>query len=59
MSFIIKNNSKHATKVGKNCFNVLSKINQNARKTITFDNGLEFVIFFVAQKIFKDRYIFL
>ena len=43
MSFLVKNNSKHATEVGKNCFNTLAKINYEARKTITFDNGLEFV----------------
>jgi transposase, IS30 family len=43
MSFLIKNSSKHATEVGKNCFNALAKISSEARKTITFDNGLEFV----------------
>lgn len=43
MSFLVKNNSKHATEVGKNCFNALAKISSGARKTITFDNGLEFV----------------
>lgn len=43
MSFLIKNNSKHATEIGKNCFNALAKISSKARKTITFDNGLEFV----------------
>jgi IS30 family transposase len=43
MSFLVKNNSKHATEVGKNCFNTLAKMNSDVRKTITFDNGLEFV----------------
>ena len=57
MSFIIKNNSKHATEVGKNCFNTLSKIDQNARKTITFDNGLEFVNHLLLRKFLKmDTY---
>ena len=57
MSFIIKNNSKHATEVGKNCFNALSKIDQNARKTITFDNGLEFVNHLLLRKFLKmDTY---
>ncbi len=40
--------SKHkkrlqATEVGKNCFNTLAKMHSDVRKTITFDNGLEFV----------------
>jgi IS30 family transposase len=43
ISFLVKNNSKHATEVGKNCFNALAKMNYEVRKTITFDNGLEFV----------------
>lgn len=43
MSFLIKNSSKYATEVGKNCFNALAKMSSEARKTITFDNGLEFV----------------
>jgi IS30 family transposase len=36
MSFIIKNNSKHATKFGKNRFNALSKIDQSGVSTNYF-----------------------
>ncbi len=57
MSFIIKNNLKHATEVGKNCFNALAKIDQNAHKTITFDNGLKFVNHLLLKKFLKmDKY---
>lgn len=57
MSFFIKNSSKNATEVGKNCFNALAKINQGARKTITFDNGLEFVNHLLLKNFLKmDTY---
>jgi IS30 family transposase len=49
MSFIIKNNSKHATKVGKNCFNALSKIDQNARKTINLIIILNLLIIYYLE----------
>ena len=57
MIFLIKNSSKHATEVGKNCFNVLAKIAHEARKTITFDNGLEFVNHVLLKDFLKmDTY---
>ena len=43
MSFLIKNNSKKATEVGKNQFNIFAKIPESMRKSVTFDNGLEFI----------------
>jgi IS30 family transposase len=41
----------------KNCFNALTKIDQSARKTITFDNGFEFVNYLLLKKFLKiDTY---
>jgi IS30 family transposase len=42
-NFLIKNDSKNAKEVGKNMFNCLTLIPQHMRKSITFDNGTEFV----------------
>jgi IS30 family transposase len=40
---LIKNESKHAVVVMKGMFNKLAELPDFARKSITFDNGLEFV----------------
>ena len=40
---LIKNESKHAIVVMKGMFNKLAELPDYARKSITFDNGLEFV----------------
>lgn len=42
-SFFIKNDSKKANEIGKNLFNVLATIPMSIRKSVTFDNGTEFV----------------
>lgn len=42
-SFFVKNDSKKATEIGKKLFNILASIPMNIRKSITFDNGPEFV----------------
>lgn len=42
-SFLIKNNSKNAKEVGQKLFRCLASIPEHIRKSITFDNGLEFV----------------
>jgi IS30 family transposase len=42
-SFLMKNSSKNAKEVGKNMFNCLASIPHHMRKSITFDNGTEFV----------------
>jgi IS30 family transposase len=42
-SFFVKNESKKATVVGKNLFNTLAFIPAEIRKSVTFDNGTEFV----------------
>ena len=42
-SLLIKNDSKNAKEVGKNLFNALAPVPQSIRKSITFDNGGEFV----------------
>lgn len=39
---LLLNNSKHTTVVMKNMFNKLAKLPKIARKSMTFDNGLEF-----------------
>jgi IS30 family transposase len=57
MIFIIKNNSKHAKKVGENCFNAVSKINQSAQKTFFFNNSFVFIDHFLLKKFLKmDTY---
>jgi len=42
-SFFIKNDSKKATEIGKKLFNILATIPVSIRKSVTFDNGAEFV----------------
>lgn len=42
-SFFVKNDSKRATEIGKKLFNTLASIPIEIRKSITFDNGTEFV----------------
>ena len=42
-SFFVKNDSKRATDIGKKLFNILASIPSNIRKSVTFDNGGEFV----------------
>lgn len=43
LTLLIKNDSKHASVVMKGIFNKLAVLPSFARKSITFDNGLEFV----------------
>lgn len=47
---LIKNESKHAATVIKGMFNMLAQLPNFARKTITFDNGLEFTQHMILKK---------
>lgn len=39
---LVKNKNKQPAEVAKNCFNALAELPPEMRKSITFDNGLEF-----------------
>ena len=51
-TLLIKNKSKHASLVAKNAFNALAGVKKEVRKSITFDNGLEF-----TQHTFLRNYL--
>ena len=57
-SFFIKNVSKNAKVVGKNMFNCLASIPEHIRKSITFDNGTEFVNHRLARNFLKMKTYF-
>lgn len=50
---LIKNESKHTNIVIKSMFNKLAELPNFARKTITFDNGLEFVKHTILKQFMK------
>ena len=47
---LIKNESKKSTEVIKNMFNALAQLPEHMRKSITFDNGLEFTYHELLQQ---------
>jgi IS30 family transposase len=54
---LVKNESKHASVVMKGVFNVLAKLPDFARRSITLDNGMEFVRHTILRKFMNvDTY---
>lgn len=47
---LIKNESKKSTEVIKNMFNALAQLPEHMRKSVTFDNGLEFTYHELLQQ---------
>ena len=57
-SFFIKNSSKNAKEVGQKMFNCLASIPEHIRKSITFDNGTEFVNHRLVRNFLKMQTYF-
>jgi len=55
---LIKNDSKKACQVMKGMFNVLAHLPQSMLKSVTFDNGLEFVKHGALKKFLKMKTFF-
>ena len=57
-SFLIKNSSKNAKEVAQRMFNCLASIPDHIRKSITFDNGTEFVNHRLVRNFLKMQTYF-
>lgn len=54
----IKNESKRSTEVIKNMFNALAQLPEHMRKSVTFDNGLEFTYHELLQQFLSMKTYF-
>jgi len=54
----VKNESKKSTEVIKNMFNALAQLPEHVRKSVTFDNGLEFTYHELLQQFLNMKIYF-